>query len=428
MAGRPNLQDLSQASNEALEKLKKFRTENPLLIATIPPSPDKQHLPTGNLPGMASQPSNPHPRPPRVYHGPLVRITRDMVFDRIYLLLTENLPTRWTQNPEALAHLSKSMANVVIRSGQYGDFGPYGLSSLAQISAYIGHEGIYHYMCLAHIHLHFTGTCRLQQRRIQCYGNEVTALYNKAPENLEPILTLKAQVLLTTSDSQAPIYLWSQVKLGTETPPLSPTVAKEVTLRSHLQELLDKLPQDLPVYHHEELLDGICFLLHSPLFSYVVSPRIRREEQKAKSYETNAVTTQTPLVKKAHKGVIRESATYLALSKLRIDINQEKNDWITRLLYNNAILIEGRDLGKARNSSFVTSFHFFCEEVAFLSSEFRSRERAGAVLRGAAGEQQLLEMDLDSTRVASAERKKRRLVKLKESQQMDNLATLQLEV
>ncbi|KAJ6268522.1 hypothetical protein PSV08DRAFT_354182 [Bipolaris maydis] len=220
----------------------------------------------------------------------------------------------------------------------------------------------------------------------------------------------------------------SQVKLGTETPPLSPTVAKEVTLRSHLQELLDKLPQDLPVYHHEELLDGICFLLHSPLFSYVVSPRIRREEQKAKSYETNAVTTQTPLVKKAHKGVIRESATYLALSKLRIDINQEKNDWITRLLYNNAILIEGRDLGKARNSSFVTSFHFFCEEVAFLSSEFRSRERAGAVLRGAAGEQQLLEMDLDSTRVASAERKKRRLVKLKESQQMDNLATLQLEV
>ncbi|EMD87983.1 hypothetical protein COCC4DRAFT_62765 [Bipolaris maydis ATCC 48331] len=195
----------------------------------------------------------------------------------------------------------------------------------------------------------------------------------------------------------------SQVKLGTETPPLSPTVAKEVTLRSHLQELLDKLPQDLPVYHHEELLgkyhgitscihlilasDGICFLLHSPLFSYVVSPRIRREEQKAKSYETNAVTTQTPLVKKAHKGVIRESATYLALSKLRIDINQEKNDWITRLLYNNAILIEGRDLGKARNSSFVTSFHFFCEEVAFLSSEFRSRERAGAVLRGAAGEQ-----------------------------------------
>ncbi|KAJ5024253.1 hypothetical protein PSV08DRAFT_354183 [Bipolaris maydis] len=149
MAGRPNLQDLSQASNEALEKLKKFRTENPLLIATIPPSPDKQHLPTGNLPGMASQPSNPHPRPPRVYHGPLVRITRDMVFDRIYLLLTENLPTRWTQNPEALAHLSKSMANVVIRSGQYGDFGPYGLSSLAQISAYIGHEGIYHYMCLA---------------------------------------------------------------------------------------------------------------------------------------------------------------------------------------------------------------------------------------------------------------------------------------
>ncbi|EMD64983.1 hypothetical protein COCSADRAFT_88403 [Bipolaris sorokiniana ND90Pr] len=113
------------------------------------PSPDKQHSPTGHMPCMASQPSKPHPRPPRVYHGPLARITRDMVFDRIYLLLADNLPTRWTQNPEALVHLTKSMANVVISSGQYGDFGPYGLSSLAQISVYIGHEGIYHYMCLA---------------------------------------------------------------------------------------------------------------------------------------------------------------------------------------------------------------------------------------------------------------------------------------
>ncbi|EUC47294.1 hypothetical protein COCMIDRAFT_90539 [Bipolaris oryzae ATCC 44560] len=195
----------------------------------------------------------------------------------------------------------------------------------------------------------------------------------------------------------------NHAKLGLETPPLSPTVAKEITLRGHLQEVLDKLPQDLPTYHHEELLgkhqqhtsciyltlalDGLCFLLHSPLFYYAVSPRIRREEQKARSSETNAATTQTPIVKNAHEGVIREPATYLALSKLCIDIKQEENGWVTRLLYNNAILIEGRDLCKEEDSSFITSFRFFCEEVEFLSSEFRSRERAGAILRGAVSEQ-----------------------------------------
>ncbi|XP_014553991.1 hypothetical protein COCVIDRAFT_106130 [Bipolaris victoriae FI3] len=115
----------------------------------MPPSPDKQHSPTGHTPGIASQPSRPYPRAPRVYHESHIRITRDMVFDRIYFLLADNLPTRWIQNREALVHLTKSMANVVIRSGQYGDFGPHGLSSLTQISVYIGHEGIYHYMCLA---------------------------------------------------------------------------------------------------------------------------------------------------------------------------------------------------------------------------------------------------------------------------------------
>lgn len=221
----------------------------------------------------------------------------------------------------------------------------------------------------------------------------------------------------------------SHVKLGFETSPPSPIVAKEITLRSHIQELLDKLPQNLPTYYHEELigrchrntsriyltlaLDRICFLLHSPLFSYVVGPRIWRAEQKAQSSETQAATTQTPIVKNTHEGVIREPATYPALSKLRIDIKQEKDDWVTSLLYNNATLIEGRDLCKVEDSSFVMSFCFFCEEVAFLSSEFRSRERAGAILRGTAGEQELPEMDLESTKVADAERKKRRLVKLK---------------
>ncbi|EUC47295.1 hypothetical protein COCMIDRAFT_90553 [Bipolaris oryzae ATCC 44560] len=97
---------------------------------------------------MASQPPKSYPRA-QAYPESHTRISRDVVFDRIYLLLADNLPTRWTQNPEALVHVSKSMANVVIRSGQYGDFGPYGLASLKQISVDIGHEGIYHYMCLA---------------------------------------------------------------------------------------------------------------------------------------------------------------------------------------------------------------------------------------------------------------------------------------
>lgn len=110
MTGRPNPQDLSQASNKALENLKKFRSENPLLITTMPPSPDKQHSPTGHTPGIASQPSRPYPRAPRVYHESHIRITRDMVFDRIYFLLADNLPTRWIQNREALVHLTSKTA------------------------------------------------------------------------------------------------------------------------------------------------------------------------------------------------------------------------------------------------------------------------------------------------------------------------------
>lgn len=45
----------------------------------------------------------------------------------------------------------------------------------------------------------------------------------------------------------------SRMVHGIHTPPGSPDV-KETTLRGHLQNMLDGLPQDLPTYYHEALL------------------------------------------------------------------------------------------------------------------------------------------------------------------------------
>lgn len=41
------------------------------------------------------------------------------------------------------------MADDIIRLGRDGAFGPVGLASLTQIFVCIGHESLYHYMCLA---------------------------------------------------------------------------------------------------------------------------------------------------------------------------------------------------------------------------------------------------------------------------------------
>ncbi|EOA87409.1 uncharacterized protein SETTUDRAFT_87470 [Exserohilum turcica Et28A] len=112
-------------------------------------APQHQYPPTSHIPSMAPHAPCIEPYIPQIYPEPLTRINRHMVFDRVFLLLRDNLSEWWHQNPAALFHVTERIIDSIIRRGQAGAFGPTGLSSLTQIFLCIGHEGIYHYMCLA---------------------------------------------------------------------------------------------------------------------------------------------------------------------------------------------------------------------------------------------------------------------------------------
>lgn len=92
-----------------------------------------------------------------------------------------------------------------------------------------------------------------------------------------------------------------------------------------------------------------------------------------------------------------------------MSIKRDEKSWVTRLVYDTAILIEGREYLTSEDTGFVPSFQFFCDEVAFLGYEFKAREHAAAVLRGTATDE---EMGKGGSEAAD-EKKKRRLVKLK---------------
>jgi hypothetical protein len=151
MTHRPDFHHLSRASNRALDDLNEFRAQHPPLVTTMPPnhvpsalltSPAassvserssttagipqfdssrlfipptayargnasySQHPSTGQMSKMTPQPPNPRLYVPRIYREPLTCITREMVFDRVYLLLRDNLDKWWTENPEALFHIT----------------------------------------------------------------------------------------------------------------------------------------------------------------------------------------------------------------------------------------------------------------------------------------------------------------------------------
>ncbi|KAF1940052.1 hypothetical protein EJ02DRAFT_467622 [Clathrospora elynae] len=133
-------------------------------IPTAPPRFDASRM---VIPSAAYAPQSPvhHPnpmashmpvfpsRPPSVLQH-LMRpdsITREMIFYRIKVLLTDSLP-QWAGNTDgklAIQHLTQLMVNTVIGHGRGGYLGPQGLSKVSNIFMCIGHEGARHYMCLA---------------------------------------------------------------------------------------------------------------------------------------------------------------------------------------------------------------------------------------------------------------------------------------
>lgn len=150
MTGNPDLIFQYQTPSNALHNMNRFRAQNPLLTTPLSnryapsssamPSnassapeyspatsntgkfdPSRLHIPstaysrgqpphhqqslTGHMPSVASTQylAQYHPL---IYREPLECVTYKMVFDRIYLLLRDNLPGWWTMTHEALHHLT----------------------------------------------------------------------------------------------------------------------------------------------------------------------------------------------------------------------------------------------------------------------------------------------------------------------------------
>lgn len=110
--------------------------------------------------------------------------------------------------------------------------------------------------------------------------------------------------------------------------------------------------------------------------------------------------------------VAHDLETGLDMSNLRMEIKCDEQGWTTRLLYITATLIKGREYLPPKDTGFVPSFRFFCEEVEFLSYEFRAREHAAAVACGIAVDNKARKSGAQSP-MSADEKKKRRLVRLK---------------
>lgn len=111
--------------------------------------------------------------------------------------------------------------------------------------------------------------------------------------------------------------------------------------------------------------------------------------------------------------VYHGTETGLDAGKLAMEIKWGDNSWATRLLHGESTLIEGREYHTTEEAGFSQSFHWFCEEAAFLCCEFRAREHAAAISLGSAVDGEPMEMNGRQTRAVDQEKKKQRLVKLK---------------
>ncbi|KNG52435.1 hypothetical protein TW65_00247 [Stemphylium lycopersici] len=366
------------------------------------------YAPPSHMPTIVSQPPASCPYIPRIYPEPLTCITREMVFDRVYLLLLEHLTKRCTKNPNPLIYISNGITDSIIVSGRKGAFGPDGLATLTDIFVCIGHRGSQYYMCLATrgvgiVHEFLTG----EWLNVFTFTSLEGGI--RSGHELQPIVSIlcDSEMKHTTPKTDG------KTRSGLRTPPPAPEVAKEGTLRSRLQQVLDELPQNLPTYHHEELLDDLCFLLQSPLFLFAVCPRLRTGELPPESSPTGISTPQSLYEGDKFDNTYYGTETGPDSEKLGMEIKWDDNSWVTRLLHGGSALIEGRDCRTTEEAGFHQSFHWFCEEATFLCCEFRAREHAAAVSVGSAIDGELMAMNGLQTRAADQDKKKRRLVKLK---------------
>ena len=153
-------------------------------------------------------------------------------------------------------------------------------------------------------------------------------------------------------------------------------------------------------------IDDLCFLLHSPLFLYAIAPRLRRATTSLKSDAQNLVTAGS-LVNGTKK------AEEIYRYGLKMMVVWDGNSWATRLLYGETPLMEGRQYKTTEKAGSGKSFHWFCDEVRFLSCEFRAREHAAMVALGSAVDTELTEVEVGQTRAKSEGKRQRRIVKLK---------------
>jgi hypothetical protein len=70
-----------------------------------------------------------------------------------------------------------------------------------------------------------------------------------------------------------------------------------------------------------------------------------------------------------------------AFDVYNLEIRKRWDDgtWVAQLLFDNNVLLEGRQLNAELELGFVQSFFWFCEEATFLAYEFKAREHAKAV-------------------------------------------------
>ena len=82
------------------------------IIGTQSKSPSPPYAPPlGHMPVIGTQSKSPSPEPspgpyvPQIYREPLDRLTREMLYDRIYLVLRDILAIWWAENPDAMHRL-----------------------------------------------------------------------------------------------------------------------------------------------------------------------------------------------------------------------------------------------------------------------------------------------------------------------------------
>ncbi|KAH7371028.1 hypothetical protein BKA66DRAFT_444432 [Pyrenochaeta sp. MPI-SDFR-AT-0127] len=182
-------------------------------------------------------------------------------------------------------------------------------------------------------------------------------------------------------------------------------------LRSHLESTLRALLNNSPKYDENELIENLCFLFKSPLFYFAIRPRLRQAKQS--HYETvwRAESLEDHIYKT--NGVH-------PFSKLNVRITWDGQSWATQLLYDESMLLEGREMHAKLEKGFEQSFHWFCDEARCLWYEFKGREHAAAVRLGTALDSTEVGLGAERTKgTANArakirrEKRKQRIVKLK---------------